>query len=123
MYDVTSVGSFSNLREWVLAVESHASDDVHTILVGNKSDRPDRMVESNQGEEYAKHHDMPFLETSAKNSHNIDSLFEQVARTLQEAHAEKQLKNSTHSTGTSAGGASVTLTQTSVKGGGKCCHH
>ena len=45
------------------------------MLVGNKSDRRDRMVTSDQGQQLARELDMPFTETSAKDSHNIDHLF------------------------------------------------
>lgn len=124
MYDIGSFNSFSNLREWLSEVERYAGNSVHRILIGNKSDRTDREVETNLGKQFAEENGIPFLETSAKNSHNIDTLFLQVAQTLRDSHVERRFK-SPHS----AGGASikpntVSLTQTSKKTeqeGGGCC--
>lgn len=46
------------------------------ILVGNKSDlEENRKVSFEDGMELAKHFEIPFLETSAKNSINVESSF------------------------------------------------
>ena len=69
---------------------------------------------------------MPFLETSAKNSNNIDELFLQLAKTLRESHVDRKLKS--HGGATSGGKQpnTVTLTQKTSSeqnsgGGGGCC--
>ena len=78
------------------------------------------------GKQFADENGMPFLETSAKNSENIDALFLQLAKTLRDSHVDKKLK-SPHS---GSGGVSVkpntiSLTKTEKKaesgGGGGCC--
>ena len=46
------------------------------ILVGNKCDLEEsRKVSTEEGMELAKHYEIPFLETSAKNSVNVESSF------------------------------------------------
>lgn len=46
------------------------------ILVGNKCDLEEsRKVSYEEGMELAKHYEIPFLETSAKNSVNVESSF------------------------------------------------
>ena len=93
---------------------------------GNKSDRTDREITPELGRQFAKENDMPFLETSAKNSDNIVELFLQLAKTLRESHIDRKLKP--HAGGTSGGKQpnTVTLTQKTSSeqnsgGGGGCC--
>lgn len=52
------------------------------ILVGNKTDRDDREIPTKIGEEFAKQHDMYFLETSAKEAENVERLFYEIAAEL-----------------------------------------
>mmetsp|Transcript_36906 Transcript_36906/g.27287 ORF Transcript_36906/g.27287 Transcript_36906/m.27287 type:complete len:95 (+) Transcript_36906:331-615(+) len=57
-------------------IERFASAGVCKILVGNKSDMEEsRKVSFEEGHELAKHYEIPFLETSAKNSINVESSF------------------------------------------------
>lgn len=74
-------------------MERYAGNSVHRILIGNKSDRTDREITAELGKQFAQENDMPFLETSAKNSNNIDELFLQLAKTLRDVHVDKKLKN------------------------------
>ena len=59
----------------------------------NKSDRTNREVTQEQGWRFAQENDMPFLETSASNSNNIDDLFLQLAKMLLESHIDKNLRS------------------------------
>jgi GTPase SAR1 family protein len=53
-----------------------ANAGVCKILVGNKCDLEElRKVSFEEGLELAKHYEIPFLETSAKNSVNVESSF------------------------------------------------
>ena len=107
-------------------MERYAGNSVHRILIGNKNDRPDREIQMQMGVQFAEENGMPFLETSAKNSDNIDALFLQLAKTLRDSHVDKKLK-----TPRSVGGASVkpdTVSLTKKQeagggggGGGGCC--
>lgn len=92
VYDIGSAQSFRNLPEWLAEVERYAGNSVHRILIGNKSDRSDREITPDLGKQFARENDMPFLETSAKNSDNIDELFLQLATTLRDMHVERKLK-------------------------------
>lgn len=124
MYDIGSAASFRNLSEWLQEVERYAGNSVHRILIGNKSDRTDREITSEHGKQFSQENGMPFLETSAKSSNNIDELFLQLAKTMKDLHVDKKLK-SPNSVG---GGATrkldtVSLTQKEQAGGGGggCC--
>lgn len=54
----------------------------HSLVVGNKIDREDREIPTHVGEEFAERHNMYFLETSAKESDNVERLFMQIAEDL-----------------------------------------
>ena len=57
-------------------IEKFASDNVCKILVGNKIDLVDkRVVSREEGEELAKHYNIPYLETSAKNNICVEESF------------------------------------------------
>ena len=71
------------------------------ISAGNKSDRTDRKVTKEQGQEFAQKNDMPFLEASAKESNNIDELFLQLAKMLLESQIDKKPRS--HEGGASIG--------------------
>ena len=63
VYDVTDRDSFDN-------------PGVCKILVGNKCDMEEiRKVSTDEGAELARHFEIPFLETSAKNSINVEQSF------------------------------------------------
>jgi GTPase SAR1 family protein len=54
-------------------VEKHASDNISRILVGNKCDlESQRQVTFEEGQELADHYAVRFLETSAKDSKNVE---------------------------------------------------
>ena len=88
VYDVTDRESFDNVRQWMHEIERYklfqliychhrfANQGVCKILVGNKCDlEENRKVSFEEGMELSKHYEIPFLETSAKNSVNVESSF------------------------------------------------
>lgn len=77
VYDVTNRDSFDNLDIWVEDVKKHTNaHDI--ILVANKVDEYGiRLISPNQGDEYARKNGMQYIETSAKNDMNIDTIFSQ----------------------------------------------
>ena len=73
VYDVTDRDSFDNVRQWMHEIERFANPGVCKILVGNKCDMEEiRKVTTDEGAELARHFEIPFLETSAKNSINVE---------------------------------------------------
>lgn len=92
VFDIGVQQTFRDLPEWLSEVERYAGNAVHRIIIGNKSDRVDREVSKELGTSFASENGMPYLETSAKNSNNIDELFMQLAQTLRDTHTERRLK-------------------------------
>ena len=56
----------------------------------NKSDQTDRSHNSKDVSLHRRRTYILFLDTSAKNSNNIDELFSQLAKTLLESHIDKK---------------------------------
>ena len=57
-------------------IDKFANDSVCIVLVGNKSDLVDkRTVSREEGEEIAKHFNVPYLETSAFDSSGVENTF------------------------------------------------
>ncbi|KAL7713053.1 Ras-related protein Rab-1 [Entamoeba marina] len=81
VYDITNRESFNNIEYWMRNIEANADQNVNKILIGNKCDAEDKRVVSNEeGQQMASRLGLPFLETSAKNSLNVDECFTQLAR-------------------------------------------
>ena len=81
-YDVTVRDSFMHVREWLQDVNKFAQEDTCKLLIGNKSDRTDRVVTREEGEELGKSLGMQFLETSARTSENVEAAFTRMAEQL-----------------------------------------
>ena len=94
VYDVTDQTSFSNVKNWLTEIDRYAGADVCKLIVGNKNDLVDkRVVEANTAKEFAESLDIPFLETSAKDSVNVDEAFLTMARQIKNKQANKVIVN------------------------------
>jgi len=85
VYDITNKESFSNVSTWLSEVNRYANEGTCKLLVGNKSDRADgdeRQVQQADAKKYADELGIPFVETSAKNSSNVEEAFLTMASQL-----------------------------------------
>ncbi|KAI7801076.1 ras-related protein Rab-30 [Triplophysa rosa] len=93
-YDITCEDSFRCLPEWLREIEQYANNQVVTILVGNKIDLADkREVHRQRAEEFAEAQSMLYLETSAKESDNVEKLFLDLACELIREAKQNTLDN------------------------------
>ncbi|KAK9172213.1 Ras family protein [Cryptosporidium meleagridis] len=89
VYDTTSTSSFDHIDEWVTEVNRYTTDSTK-ILIGNKCDlTSQKMVDFATGQKKAQELQVDFMESSAKNSTNVEECFINIARKL----LEKKLKN------------------------------
>lgn len=76
VFDVTSSESFDHVNDWLKEVNRYAAEGTVKLLVGNKSDRTaDKVVTESQAKEFADELGIPFIETSAKSSKNVEEAF------------------------------------------------
>ena len=84
VYDVTDQASFSNVKQWLQEIDRYACENVNKLLVGNKCDlTTKKVVDFNTAKEFADGLGIPFLETSAKNSTNVEEAFITMATEIQ----------------------------------------
>ncbi|KAI0373153.1 GTP-binding protein ypt1 [Pilatotrama ljubarskyi] len=85
VYDVTELETFSNVKGWIQEIERYASEGVKKLIIGNKSDLVERkVVEYSVAKEFADSLSIPFIETSAKNSTNVEEAFTLMAKTIKD---------------------------------------
>lgn len=69
----------------ILEIERYACETVHKLLVGNKCDLvSERKVTADDAREFADQLNLVFLETSAKDSTNVEEAFSKMARSIKE---------------------------------------
>ncbi|KAJ5067349.1 ras-related protein rabd2a-like [Anaeramoeba ignava] len=83
VYDVTNPQSFENIGHWINEVETNAESEVIKMIVGNKCDLENqKMVKTEIAQNFSNQTEIPFLETSAKNSTNVENAFVLLASTI-----------------------------------------
>lgn len=84
MFDLTKEDTFKNVIKWLAELERYAAEDVRRILVGNKSDLPNRQVQTKDALELADRLGLEYIETSAKDTTNVDQVFMTLAKNIKD---------------------------------------
>lgn len=82
VYDVSRRRTFLALDEWLNELRKAINKDIPLVLVANKTDLPDRVVEPSEGHGFAQERNMPYVESSAKTGQGIVDIFEELAKIL-----------------------------------------
>ena len=83
VFDITDKDSFEHVKIWMQDIDKFAKQGVMRILVGNKCDlEHQRAVTKNEGNEMALKYGIKYLETSAKDTINIENLFFDTTKNL-----------------------------------------
>ena len=84
VFDVTNTDTFhKSLNRWVAHVERYGPAQICRVLIGNKMDlKGERVIESDDANEYARMQQMKYIETSAKEGTNVASAFGTLAKTV-----------------------------------------
>lgn len=84
VYDIGNQPSFDRLVDWMRELKQHINDRVILFLVGNKCDLnvDEREIPLHIGAQFAQRFNMKFIETSAKESKNVEKIFKDIAELL-----------------------------------------
>lgn len=77
VYDITRRKTKERLNHWLYEIRQHCREDPVIILIGNKNDlNSERMVEYDEGLQYATNEGLLFAETSAKSYEDLHKAFQ-----------------------------------------------
>ncbi|KAI8500164.1 PREDICTED: GTPase HRas [Branchiostoma belcheri] len=95
-----SFEDISMYREQIKRVKD--SEQVPMVLVGNKADLPQRVVDNKQAQDMAKSYSIPYVETSAKTRLGVEDAFYTLVREIRMDKANRQAsgKDGSSSSGT-----------------------
>jgi Ras-related protein Rab-1A len=83
VYDVTDTESFQNVQQWLKEIDRYGSPTATKLLIGNKTDQEHkRAISTQSGREFAESLGIDFIETSAKNTDNIDQAFYKLSSSI-----------------------------------------
>jgi small GTP-binding protein len=88
LFDVTNEETFNNVSNWMKDVKENSNKDgkgseIALYLIGNKIDKPDRVIQRETAETQAKSLGMKYFEVSCKINMNIPEV---MARMIMECH-------------------------------------
>ena len=78
VFDLTDENSFNSLNKWIKEIDDNTKN-VEVILVGNKSDLKNRVINNSKAEQFAHEKNFKYTETSAKEGTNVLLLFEELS--------------------------------------------
>ncbi|CAK93535.1 unnamed protein product (macronuclear) [Paramecium tetraurelia] len=94
VYAVNNLESFQNIQNWMNQVKQNACESVIVVLVANKSDLNDRVVQYEQGKNLADSYGIKFFETSAKEGINIIDTFQCISKQIKDIMSlEEKVQN------------------------------
>ena len=96
VYDIAKHLTYENVERWLKELRDHADSNIVIMLVGNKSDlRHLRAVPTEEAKDFAEKNNLSFIETSALDSTNVESAFQNILTEIYRIVSQKQLDNPT----------------------------
>lgn len=84
MYDIAKHLTYENVERWLRELRDHADQNIVIMLVGNKSDlRHLRAVPTEEAKSFAERNGLSFIETSALDSTNVETAFQNILTGMQ----------------------------------------
>ena len=75
VFDVNYKRSFTRIQKWLQDIEYMVENPIYICLVGSKIDLNMREVNDEEIQNFCKENNLEYIECSAKNSDNINSIF------------------------------------------------
>ena len=82
VFDVTRRRSFTELSKWIQEADESIGTRVPILLVGNKTDLPDRAVPSDEAKRWAEDNGFLYMESSAKTGEGVADMFTVLAEIM-----------------------------------------
>ena len=94
VYDITNEESYESLNQWIEDSKYFSREGIPIIVCGNKCDLDTiRAINFKDAYDYCKTNELLYFETSAKNTKNVNNLFEKIAELIYEKNKESILSN------------------------------
>jgi len=94
VYDITKTESFSDIEKWLKELRDHADSNIVIMLCGNKLDLKHlRSVNTESAEILANKEGLLFVETSAFDSTNVESAFQQTLSEIYKIMSKETKEN------------------------------
>ncbi len=92
-YSVDDRESFQNIETWMKQIKLHANENVCMTLVATKSDIPERIISTEEGQKLAEKYNITFFETSSKTDENITECFYSITKDIKDSLLSKASQN------------------------------
>ncbi|XP_076868673.1 ras-related protein Rab-25b [Brachyhypopomus gauderio] len=92
VYDISKQLTYESAERWLKELYDHADPHIVVMLVGNKSDLASvRAVSTTDARDFAEKHGLLFMETSALESTNVETAFNNVLVEIHKKVSSKQV--------------------------------
>ncbi|XP_021377850.1 ras-related protein Rab-11A-like [Mizuhopecten yessoensis] len=126
VYDIGKHPTYENVERWLKELRDHADNNIVIMLVGNKSDlRHLRAVPTDEAKAFAEKNNMSFIETSALDSTNVETAFQNILTEIYKIVSMKQIRDSNdddNSPSSNVQTIQVAPTDNSMPRPQKCCN-
>ena len=122
VYEISNKKSFENISSWIEECKNTAPKSILMVLVGNKCDLDNREVTEEEGREFAEKNGMIFFETSAKTGKNVEELFKESVKVIDQKIKENYYDLENDSCGIKKGNEEINVVlETNLEKDKKTC--
>ncbi len=122
VYEISNKKSFENISSWIEECKNTAPKSILMVLVGNKCDLDNREVTEEEGREFAEKNGMLFFETSAKTGKNVEELFKESVKVIDQKIKENYYDLENDSCGIKKGNEEINVVlETNLEKDKKTC--
>ena len=122
VYEINNKNSFEHISSWIEECKNTAPKSILMVLVGNKCDLDNREVTEEEGREFAEKNGMLFFETSAKTGKNVEELFKESVKVIDQKIKENYYDLENDSCGIKKGNEEINVVlETNLEKDKKTC--